>query len=231
MSLRVFSANELKMHPSAQPDAFEVFRRDVYPLIDAHVLVAEREAVFLRELLLKKESTLRSSTPAHLTTSSVVLDPQSEAFLMLLHNKIGEWVYPGGHADGSWELLHSSLRECFEETSLPSLEVIPPWFVKDEALGIHCPHFFQKYLIRSNASEPAHVHFDAVYVFRASSRRAQHDPLESSGLRWFSKEELREHSKRQDGSVVSGVDALTARVCLRAMQSALGPGGAQGRLC
>jgi 8-oxo-dGTP pyrophosphatase MutT (NUDIX family) len=224
MSYRVFSAKDLKMHPSSAADAFEVFSKDVFPLIVSNFRSEDGDVAQLSELLRKKESTLRSCVPAHLTTSSVVIDPFSEDFLMLFHKKIGEWVYPGGHADGSWELLHSSLRECFEETSLQSVEVIPPRALSGSPMAELCPHFFQKYAIRSSAGEQQHFHFDAVFLFRATSRSAQHDPHESSGLKWFSRRELMEHCQRPDGEVVAGVDSLTARVCLRAMQSALGSG-------
>jgi len=210
------------MHPYFIGDAFEHFTQRVLPALLPNLSPEKGDSAELRHLMLKKKSTLRSTLPAHLTTSSVVLAPDERQVLLLLHKKIGEWVYPGGHADGDWHLLRSALRECFEETGLEKVEVLPPRQIPDSKVAIHCPHLFQRFAIKPNSRDPEHVHFDSVFVFRALSKKANFDPAESNNLCWVDLELLKEHSLRRDGNVVDGIDALTARICLFTMQSALG---------
>lgn len=222
MSSMLFSSNSLKMHPSFVGDGHDFFSHELISACESLQVPGSRTLAEVRALLPRREATSREHLPAHITTSSVVLSPAGEDVLLLFHKKIGEWVYPGGHADGDWHLLRSALRECFEETGLPEVEVLPPVKLKNLASALFCPHFFQRFEIKPVGREPAHIHLDAVFVFRAlSSGGLSHDPSESEGLRWFSIEDLRAHSLRQSG-VVDGLDALTAALCLRAMQSALG---------
>jgi 8-oxo-dGTP pyrophosphatase MutT (NUDIX family) len=218
----VFSANQLKMHPSFEGDGFSYFSSELLePLIRSMSLELESSSE-LRQVLRKRESTDRASHPCHLTTSSVVLSPDGLRVLLLLHRKIGEWVYPGGHADGDWHLLRSALRECFEETGLQCVEVMPPRWADGRSDPEHCPHFLTRFRIPAVGGVPEHVHYDCVFVFRAMTAQVIHDPAESLDLAWFSLDDLRRHAARKDGDVRDKLDALTARLCLRAVQSALG---------
>ncbi|NBO37467.1 NUDIX domain-containing protein [bacterium] len=222
MSSLLFSAKNLKMHPAFESDGFEFFQTHIMTLLNSLQLPLINLDSDLRELLRHRESTFRTSQPAHLTTSSVVLSSDGSGVLMLFHRKIAEWVYPGGHADGDWHLLRSSLRECFEETGLESVEVLPPRSLLKEENAIFCPHLFQRFEIKTTDKDPAHVHFDAVFVFRATSGDVRHDPTESEALKTYSTAEIAFHAQRGQG-IVDGMDSLTARICLQAMQSAFGP--------
>lgn len=224
----LFSANSLKMHPRFAGDGLSAFRRTVLP-----ILVADEGRRFgfdagLKEVLSDVRSAERSAYPAHLTTSCVLLDRSLQRVLLLFHRKIGEWVYPGGHADGDWHLLRSALRECFEETRVPEVEVLPPRVLSGSEDAALCPHFFQRFEIKVAAGTPAHVHYDSVFVFRAACEwEAVHDPDEAAGVRWLDLAELTGHASRGVG-IVDGIDALTAQICVRAMQSALGSGASEG---
>ncbi|MFZ9521356.1 MAG: NUDIX hydrolase [Silvanigrellaceae bacterium] len=222
MSSFLFSADSSKKHPWFAGDGFESFRGQVIPMLEA---LEPRQQWFseeLQELLKESAATMREHLPQHVTTSSVVLSSQGDSVLLLFHNKINEWVYPGGHADGDWHLLRSSLRECFEETALDVIEVLPPLCLNNFSTAALCPHLFQKFWIKTSRTDPAHVHFDAVFVFRAvSAGSVSFDPRESSALKWIPVGELELHAKRGAG-IVDGIDALTAQICLSAMQSALG---------
>ncbi|MBM3381368.1 MAG: NUDIX domain-containing protein [Betaproteobacteria bacterium] len=222
MASFLFSANDLKMHPFFARDTFENFEQQVRPLILSFLKRTGAESPELEQLLLNIRANMRETLPAHLTTSSVVLSPDRSELLFLFHKKIKEWVYPGGHADGDWHLLRSALRECFEETGLPAVEVIPPHLCAEQASAASCPHLFQRFEIKATALEPAHVHYDAVFVFQADTRQVDFEPQESSGSRWMTIASLKAHALRPEGQIVDGFDSLTARVCLSAMQSALG---------
>ncbi|MEY3903579.1 MAG: hypothetical protein RL189_2885 [Pseudomonadota bacterium] len=228
MSPLLFSANSLKMHPRFAGDGLKSFRQLVLP-----ALVADGGLRFglddeLKDVLLEVRSTERGAYPAHLTTSCVLLDQNLQRVLLLFHRKIGEWVYPGGHADGDWHLLRSALRECFEETLVPEVEVLPPRALCESADAALCPHFFQRFEIKAAAGTPAHIHYDSVFVFRAACDwDAVHDPAEAEGVRWLELAELAGHVARGLG-IVDGIDSLTAQICVRAMQSALGRGASEG---
>jgi 8-oxo-dGTP pyrophosphatase MutT (NUDIX family) len=222
MSSFLFSADSWKMHPWFDEDGFEFFRTLGAEMLEILAASGDWYSSELRTLLKERAATQRTNLPWHITTSSVVLAPEQNSVLLLFHNKIREWVYPGGHADGDWHLLRSSLRECFEETALQPLEILPPRQLAGFSKAALCPHFFQKFQIKESHKDPAHVHFDAVFVFRAlSTESACFDPNESADLKWISISELEAHAKRGSG-IWEGIDALTARICLRAVQSALG---------
>jgi 8-oxo-dGTP pyrophosphatase MutT (NUDIX family) len=223
MSPRVFSAISLKKHPWPRRDDFDFFSNRILPLFQQDATGQNPVSVELGALLQQRSATLRTSLPSHITTSAVVLDQNSNATLLLFHNKIREWVFPGGHADGDWNLLRSALRECFEETGLQEVEVLPPWIHRQNQDCLMCPHFFQRFEIKASPGFTAHEHFDAVFVFRMTSdQRVTFDPLESQAFRWMSCDEIKLESKRTD-RVVDGFDSLTAKICVKAMQSALGP--------
>lgn len=224
-----FSANDLKLHPLFAGDAFEHFQTQVAPLMRAHLALLGGDAEELTQVLHNRLANRREIFPAHLTTSSVVLSPDLSEALFLFHNKIREWVYPGGHADGDWFLLRSALRECFEETGLPAVEVLPPRAFSGAEAELFCPHLFQRYRIRANARDPEHTHYDAVFVFRASSKSVVIEPEESQAAQWVDVPTLEAHAQRPLGELRNGFDSLTARVCLAAMQSALGPVETRGR--
>lgn len=141
-----------------------------------------------------------------------------------MHRKIGEWVYPGGHADGDWHLLRSALRECFEETALEEVRVLFPSSMNEssEAVKALCPMVVQRFVIRPHGEVPEHVHYDFVYVLGALSSRVAHNPDESEDIRWFPEATLRDVAAGRDGECREGLDPLTARICLTAMQSARG---------
>ncbi|MEN9809688.1 MAG: hypothetical protein RLZZ488_1255 [Pseudomonadota bacterium] len=222
MSPLLFSANSLKMHPRFAGDGLTLFRRSVLPVLGADDGWRFGLDDELREVLLDVRSAERTAYPAHLTTSCVLLDQSLRRVLLLFHRKIGEWVYPGGHADGDWHLLRSALRECFEETLVPEVEVLPPRALSEFADAALCPHFFQRFEIRATAGTPAHIHYDSVFVFRAACDwEAVHDPDEAEGVRWLELGVLAGHVARGCG-IVDGIDSLTAQICVRAMQSALG---------
>lgn len=167
------------------------------------------------DLLGTRDGCLRTHFPAHFTTSCVVINPTRTKVLLVLHKKYREWVYPGGHADGDWFWVRSALRECYEETGLQEVSIVPPSasFGSDEnlklnGLSFEClfPHFIQKFEIPDFDDTQRHVHFDAVYVFKSSSESVTCDPAESLAIKWFAIEALQ--------SIAS---VLTAKVILRAL--------------
>lgn len=218
----LFNSKTFQLHQLFQFDGFKSFCQHVYPALKVDMEQGADQSDELADLLANPSAVLRDSLPAHLTTSSVVLDPSASACVLLMHRKIGEWVYPGGHADGDWHLLRSALRECFEETALEEVRVLPPAAqVNDDCVSLR-PHLVQRFRIRASGAVAEHTHYDCVFVFQALSREMKFNPDESSDIRWYPVGDLEAVAQGEEGQLVDGLDPLTAKICLTAMQSALG---------
>lgn len=181
-------------------------------------------------LLGDPQACTRDRLQGHITTSALIFHPAGDSCLLVLHRKYNQWIYPGGHADGDWLWLRSCLREVYEETKLGRLGVIAP---RRQQAEMFYPHFVQGFEIGAYGNEPAHIHFDAVYLLQAASAQGLHfDASESKGLRWFRQEEfeniVRKNSAPEpspeptteplsEGAGVGqgGVTLLTAKLCLQ----------------
>ena len=98
--------------------------------------------------------------PGHFTASTFVLSPDGRSILLILHQKLGLWLQPGGHVDpGDTDIFAAAARELREETSLwaGSADTVPALLDID----IHT--------IPENPSkgEPAHEHFDIRVLFHS----------------------------------------------------------------
>lgn len=221
----VFNSISFQMHQLFESDGYTSFCQHVYPSILHCAQSGVHRYPELAEIVLNPQAVARCCMPAHITTSAVVLSPDHSACLLLMHRKIGEWVYPGGHADGDWHLLRSALRECFEETGLEEVRVVLSDSKSLQRGGIAAltPWSVERFLIRPHGEVPEHLHYDFVYVFEALNTHVQHNAEESSDIRWYPESTLQQVAMGHDGDCVAGLDPLTARICLNAMQSARGP--------
>lgn len=141
---------------------------------DATALHGEPARRFILGLLDRHGAALadRSTIPAHLTGSALVIDPTTRRVILMLHAKLGRWLQPGGHADGDHELAGVALREATEETGIDELSVVVPAI----DLDVH--------LIPSRGAEPEHLHLDLRFVVLAPPGARPVSNHESHDLRW-----------------------------------------------
>lgn len=124
----------------------------------------------------------RDCFPAHLTASALLTDSDRERVLLCHHRKLDKWLQLGGHADGSWDLADTAMREAQEESGLHDLR----WLDGQEPadLDIH--------LIPSRGEEPEHWHYDVRFVLVATCPEAIQVSPESFSLRWVGRAEAYE---------------------------------------
>lgn len=96
--------------------------------------------------------------PYHYTTSSVVVDLEEEAILMVYHEIYQSWSWPGGHLEEGETLFVSALRELYEETGLEYVQPIEKDPIGFEVLPVS-PH------IRRGQEVEAHFHINFTFAF------------------------------------------------------------------
>lgn len=119
----------------------------------------------------------RTCAPGHFTASALVVERGTDRFVVLLHTKLGKWLQPGGHVDGSSDMPVSALREATEETGLADLVVVPA--VLD--LDIHRVE---------PPKEHPHDHLDLRFLVLAPAGSQLVGNHESRDIRWVTIDEL-----------------------------------------
>jgi 8-oxo-dGTP pyrophosphatase MutT (NUDIX family) len=115
----------------------------------------------------------RSSAPAHLTASSVILDPSRRRMLLVLHRKVGRWLQPGGHCEpGDASLGAAALREAEEESGIPGLRLTDGILHVDRHPAPCRPGVVEE-------------HFDVRYLVLAPPGAEPVAGPESMDVRWF----------------------------------------------
>ncbi len=134
----------------------------------------ERAAVeHFRELQREaRHAYLRERLDGHFTGSAWLVDRGGSRVLLTHHRKLGRWLQLGGHADGDEDLAGVALREAEEESGLSGLRLEGGLFDLD------------RHWIPERADVPAHWHYDARFVVRASADEAFVVSAESLDLAW-----------------------------------------------
>ncbi len=111
--------------------------------------------------------TQRSTVPAHITASVIIL--QGEAMLTIWHPHLQAWLQPGGHIDPGEDPLTAALREATEETGMTC--DLHTWHNRNgpNRNGYDantCPYDVDLLPVPANArkGEPDHWHIDFRYV-------------------------------------------------------------------
>jgi 8-oxo-dGTP diphosphatase len=118
----------------------------------------------------------------HFTASAIVLDDHDRV-LLVHHNKIGKWLYPGGHIDPNEDPAQAAQREVLEETGIHT-QVITDQRFTHPAVTTHAPPYTIIEMDVADAKVGAHRHIDLVYVLRATSKTLAAQLAEVAGVQW-----------------------------------------------
>ncbi|MCC8165248.1 MAG: NUDIX domain-containing protein [Planctomycetes bacterium] len=125
----------------------------------------------------------------HFTASAIVR--RDGRVLLLWHNKLGMWLYPGGHVEENETPDESVLREVKEETGLTVAfdAAADNRFATETVAGLHTPAIVFDEQI--GAGDGMHRHIDLVYLCHPVGEAAvtlAEDEVGQFG--WFGKAEL-----------------------------------------
>lgn len=140
-----------------------------------------------------------SFEPGHFTASAFVLSPERDALLLIFHGKLARWLQPGGHVDVlDRDILEAARREAREETGLADL-----------TLEHEAPLGLDVHAIPPLRAEPAHLHFDVRFLFRAPTR-AVAAASDAKAARWVPLDAL--DAELTDASVMRAAERVRAWV-------------------
>lgn len=155
-------------------------------LLLAHPVADPLEASCREQILAALDARVFSKTtfsPGHVTSSALVVSPDERSILLVAHRDFGLWLQPGGHLDPQDEdLLAAARRELREECGLTQLDR-PAWAAGILDLDVHrVPQGLKR-------GEPAHLHFDVRFAFRARTLAVQ-AASDAKDARWFPLDDL-----------------------------------------
>lgn len=125
----------------------------------------------------------------HVVAGGFIYAKEEKKFLVLYHNDLKMYLYPGGHIDSNdTDPLLASVREVKEETGLTNLEQVK--VVDDKLVPIDIDTHVIGYNKRLNL--PEHYHFDFRYLFMIDKiEDIKMDSEELSNYQWIDINELR----------------------------------------
>ena len=134
--------------------------------IESYVPFNEQEEVDKKTILSFIDSfddvLTRQNSYGHLTASAFVVNEDLTKALILHHNIFGGFIYPGGHADGEYDLYSVAVREVSEETGLDVVPLIDNSIFSLQALPI-------KGHVKKGKYVSAHIHYDILYLLVAKN--------------------------------------------------------------
>lgn len=140
----------------------------------------------------------------HVVAGGFVFAKEEKKFLVLYHNDLKMYLYPGGHVDcNDTDPLSASIREVKEETGLTNLNQLQ--LVDDIMVPIDIDTHMIGYNTRLNL--PEHYHFDFRYLFMIDKiEDIKLDNEELSNFQWIDLNELRNDINY--GKIASKIEKL-----------------------
>ncbi len=137
----------------------------VAALVHAFDPGADGEAAKSKELVLAllarspQPFSRRQFNPGHITCTGLVLSPNRDSVLLVLHRRLQRWLLPGGHVElEDPQIGDAGRREVVEETGAILRDDTAPPLVGVDVHGIP-----------PRRDEPFHLHHDLMFQFQAVS--------------------------------------------------------------
>lgn len=121
----------------------------------------------------------RDNIFGHLTASAYVVNENFDKTLLVKHNILGGYIFPGGHADGESDFLSVAIREVQEETGLDVKE-----YSKEIFSICSAP---VKGHVKRGKYVSAHNHYDFLYLVIAKNSDMENIRIledENSDIKW-----------------------------------------------
>lgn len=121
----------------------------------------------------------RDNIFGHLTASAYVVNEDFDKTLLVKHNILGGYIFPGGHADGESDFLSVAIREVQEETGLDVKE-----YSKEIFSICSAP---VKGHVKRGKYVSAHNHYDFLYLVIAKNEDMNNIRVledENSDIKW-----------------------------------------------
>ena len=118
----------------------------------------------------------------HFATAVYVYNPTIDKFLFINHKKIQKWLQPGGHIEKNENPEDCAVREVLEETNL-----------KVKLVGKRLPRetdLIRPFGLQLNVIKEGHEHFDLIYLAVTNEVEFKLNEQETTGISWFSKDEI-----------------------------------------
>ena len=140
----------------------------------------------------------------HVVAGGFIYAKKDKKFLVIYHNDLKMYLYPGGHIDSTDNNpLDASKREVLEETGINNLEKVIIY--NNELIPIDIDTHKIPYNERLNL--PEHYHFEFRYLFTVDNiEKVKLDSSESSSYKWISIAELK--NDKNYGKIVEKFNIL-----------------------
>jgi len=166
----------------------------IFSILNSYLLLFPEEKVRQSEFLkyLENHNELEitdwNNFDGHIVASGFIYAKKDEKFLVMYHNDLKMFLYPGGHIDKKdINPLAAAKREVFEETGLTNFEQLK---IADDSL-IPIDIDTHKVAFNDRLKLPEHVHFDFRYLFMIDSIcDIKIDKEETSNYEWIDMEQL-----------------------------------------
>ena len=152
-------------------------------LIENYVPYNEQEesdkAQMIKFIDSNEDILTRDNIFGHLTASAYVVNEDFDKTLLVKHNILGGYIFPGGHADGESDFLSVAIREVQEETGLDVKE-----YSKEIFSICSAP---VKGHVKRGKYVSAHNHYDFLYLVIAKNEDMENIRIledENSDIKW-----------------------------------------------
>ena len=185
--------------------------RDLFlKLISEYLLIfpneQERQEKFIEYLNSHNDKQIIdwNNFDGHVVAGGFIYAKKEQKFLVIYHNDLKMFLYPGGHIDSSDNNpLEAAKREIKEETGISNISEYT--LLNNELIPIDIDSHVIPYNERLNL--PEHYHFEFRYLFTIDCiQEVKLDIDESSKFKWISKDELR--MDKNFGKIVKKFDLL-----------------------